>query len=90
MLLQITCLGGALGGRRRRKQQRPQMRRKRVHQRSTGNVKRQAVQPCVLCALPVLLRGLLDVLKMATRPDGITFPVENIFVMNTLTIIIEE
>lgn len=54
--------------------------------RSTGNVKKQAVQPHVRCALQVLLK---DVPRMATHPDGITSPVGSISVMNALTITTE-
>lgn len=63
------------------------MKMKTVGQRrSTGNVKRLAVQQRVPCALQVLLKG---VPRMATPPDGITSPVGSIFVMNALTITTE-
>lgn len=63
------------------------MRMKMVGQRrSTGNVKKQAVQQRALCALQVLLK---DVPRMAIPPDGITSPVGSISVMNALTITTE-
>lgn len=50
--------------------------------RSTGSVKRQAVQRRILCALQALLK---DVPRMATPPDGITFPVGNTSATNAST-----